>query len=220
MTNIPHRRPIYTFNINPQGETENSTQLCNPPFVHSLSWSPSGRFLAAGLGDGSCLILSAEGKKLIQAGRLGCDDGGHTAPVAAVCFPCFGLGSHISKKAAIYGTTDDRLIVSAGNDGNILFWDLGKDMIGSDAADPATYLSIQNSSNDTDLASELNSVSIASANDDIPEDLLPSPPKVLFQIPHQAKANWICSKPADAASACSLFVADTTNNISIYSLML
>lgn len=214
------RRPMYTVNIKPQAETESSTQLCNPPFVHSLSWSPSGRYLAAGLGDGSCLVLSAEGRKLVEVGRLGWDEGGHKAPVAAVCFPCFGLARNVSKKAAMYGTVDDRLMVSAGNDGHILFWDLGRDMVGNDAVDPSTYLANSNGNSEAELTSKLNSTRIADSNDDIPDDLLPSPPKVLFQIPHQNKANWISCKSTDATSPCSLFVADTTNNISMYSLIL
>lgn len=216
------RKPIYTVGIKPQAGTENSSQLCNPPFVHSLSWSPSGRHLAAGLGDGSCLILNAEGRKLVHAGRLGWDLGGHKASVAAVCFPCFGLAGSVSKKVSMNGTTDDRLLISGGNDGNILFWDLGRDMIGNDAADPAIYLSGNeiNQAGSSNVTSKLNTLSIDESGDDIPEDLLSSPPKVLFQIPHQSKANWICSKAVDATSPCSLLVADVTNNISIYSLIL
>jgi WD40 repeat protein len=213
------RRPIYTVNIKPHEETHNTTQLCNPPFVHSLSWSPSGRFLAAGLGDGSCLILSAEGRRLLEVARLGWDLGGHKAPVAAVCFPCFGLAPDVSRKGMIHGTTDDRLMVSAGNDNSILFWDLGRDMVGNDAADPAMYLTRRDETND--LVPKLNSVRVASSSDDdIPYDLLPSPSRVLFQIPHNHKPNWICSKPADAILPCSLFVADTTSCISLYSLII
>lgn len=219
---VIHRRPMYTVNIKPQADTQNSTQLCNPPFVHSLSWSPSGRYLAAGLGDGSCLILSAEGRKLVEHGRLGWEVGGHTAPVAAVCFPCFALAHDAPKKAILHGTVDDRLMISAGNDEKILFWDLGRDMVGTDAADPSIYLSKtdENGAVDEEINSKLNTVCIDASNEDIPQDLLPSPPKVLFQIPHQNKANWICSQSADALLPCSLFVADTTNNISIYSFLL
>ena len=52
------------------------------------------------------------------------------------------------------------------------------------------------------------------------DDLLPSPPKVLFQIPHRHKPNWItCSRASSDALPSSVFVADTTNDISIYSLL-
>ena len=84
------RRPTSTIHIKP-AESENTTQLCNPPYVHSLSWSPSGKLLAAGVGDGSCAILRAEGRRLVEVGRLGSDEGGHRSAVAAVCFPGYGL---------------------------------------------------------------------------------------------------------------------------------
>lgn len=219
---VLYRKPLYSYSVKTLADLENSSQLCNPPFVHSLSWSPSGRYLAAGLGDGSCLILSAEGRKLIEACILGWSVGGHKASVAAVCFPCFGLGGNVSKKAAMNGTADDRLLISAGNDGNIFFWDLGRDIVGNDAADPAIYLSGNKINQvDSNVTSKLETLDLAESSDDIiPEDLLSSPPKVLFQIPHQKKANWICAKAVDATSPCSLFVADTTNNISMYSLIL
>lgn len=217
------RKPICTVQIEPQEDNHNSSQLCNPPYVHSTAWSPSGKYLAAGLGDGSLLILSAEGRRLAEVGRLGWDVGGHKASVAAVCFPCFRLMKDVSRKAMIHGVVDDRLMVSAGNDGNINFWDLGRDMIAGEAADPATYLSSKRDeecSEVEDVTERLNSAGIDSSKDDIPDDLLPSPPQILFQIPHQNKANWLCSKPSDATLPCSLLVADTTKNISMYSLIL
>ena len=217
---IVWRRPIYTVTIKPQADTQNSTQLCNPPFVHSLSWSPSGRYLAAGLGDGSCLILGAEGRKLVEYGKLN-QDGGHTAPVAAVYFPCFNLARDASKKAMLHGTVDDRLLISAGNDEKILFWDLGKDMVGADASDPTAYMSKTDESGaHGEINSRLNTISIDNSDEDIPNDLLPSPSKVLFQIPHKHKANWICSQSGDPSLPCSLFVADTSNEISLYSFNL
>ena len=218
------RKPIYTVKIEAQEDNHNSSQCCNPPYVHSMAWSPSGKYLAAGLGDGSCLILSAEGRRLAEAGRLGWEVDGHKASVAAVCFPCFGLMKDVSTKAMVHGVVDDRLMVSAGNDGSINFWDLGRDIVAGEAADPATYLSSKRDDRgEVEEATEKrNSVEmIGSSKDvDIPEDLLPSPPKILFQIPHQNKANWLCSKPSDATSPCSLFVADTTKHISMYSLIL
>ncbi|KAL3804671.1 hypothetical protein HJC23_008486 [Cyclotella cryptica] len=237
------RRPMYTVNIKPQTDNQNSTQLCNPPFVHSLSWSPSGRLLLAGLGDGSCVVYRVEGRRLVEVGRLGWDYGGHSSAVAAVLFPCFGLcrnSSYASHKALLNGTADDRLIISAGNDGKILFWDLGRDLVGCDAGcgDPSLYLSRDPNKDAAfsmcehsarDLTSKCESVSLPLKSndqtdvqnahhngDEIPSDLLPSPPRVLFQIPHHSKTNWICSKPADATLPCSFFVADTTCDISLY----
>lgn len=236
------KRATSTIHIKP-AESENTSQICNPPFIHSLQWSPSGRLLAAGVGDGSCVILRGEGNRLIEIGRLGYEQGGHGAAVAAVCFPGFGSCASTSVEA------EDRLLISAGNDGKILFWDLGGNMIDGDAIDPLLYLGgcsdaneqVKTQDNELQNATEaMKSTSISSSkkgknkkkgktnnqhktsttDDDLfLDDLLPSPPKVLFQIPHHHKPNWItCSRASSDALPSSVFVADTTNDISIYSL--
>lgn len=59
-------------------------QLCNPPFVHSLVYAPSGETLFAGLGDGSLVVLNAATGEQLQRLR-----GGHAAAVCQVtCAPC------------------------------------------------------------------------------------------------------------------------------------
>lgn len=212
-------------------------------------------------------------------GRLGYDEGGHGSAVAAVCFPGFGLSRwskeplDVSPKSLLNGEAEDRLMISAGNDGNIIFWDLGCDMVGGGAVDPALLLAgclsppsaqrdakpdhdegLESSGDDKknkgadslkDATEDMDSLHISSkkskkkgnkgiakssgkhntkrANEshDIPTDLLPSPPKVLFRISHQQKPNWItCSRSSDTLFPSSVFVADTTCNISVYSLPL
>ena len=241
------KRATSSIHIKP-AESENTTQICNPPFIHALQWSPSGRLLAAGVGDGSCVILRGEGNRLIEIGRLGYDQGGHGSAVAAVCFPGFGA-SILSTIQTRSVEAEDRLLISAGNDGKILFWDLGGNMVDGDAMDPLLYLGgcsdakeqVKKQGNELQNATEaMNSASISSkkskgknkkkgktnnqhktsTDDDLfLDDLLPSPPKVMFQIPHHHKPNWItCSRASSDALPSSVFVADTTNDISIYSL--
>jgi hypothetical protein len=53
-------------------------QLLNPPFVHSVHYSPDGRLLAAGLGDGT---VSVQG---VPSGCLRARLCGHSAAVAQV----------------------------------------------------------------------------------------------------------------------------------------
>jgi len=239
------KRATSSIHIKP-AESENTTQICNPPFIHSLQWSPSGSPLAVGVGDGSCVILRGEGNRLVEIGRLGQDQGGHRSAVAAVCFP--GFGSSAAKSSSV--EAEDRLLISAGNDGKILFWDLGGNMVDGDALDPLLYLGggccgkneqVKEEKNELQCASDaINAIPISSkkgkskdkkkgktitqhketTNDELFfDDLLPSPPKVLFQIPHNQKPNWItCSRASDEALPSSVFVADTTNDISIYSL--
>ncbi|CAN0512282.1 unnamed protein product, partial [Ectocarpus sp. 8 AP-2014] len=76
-------------------------QLFNPPFVHSVDFTADGCFLAAGLGDSGVVVVDA--KTRVPVGR--CD--GHSAPVSQVHYPSF----------------DPKLLVSAGNDQNLLLWD-------------------------------------------------------------------------------------------------
>ncbi len=241
------KRATSSIHVKP-AESENTTQICNPPFIHSLQWSPSGRLLAAGVGDGSCVILRGEGNRLVEIGRLGYEQGGHGSAVAAVCFP--GFGSTIStSKPSSSAEAEDRLLISAGNDGKILFWDLGGNMVDGDAMDPLLYLGgcsgvdqkAKEKDNEVQSAAEAmtsatisskknkgknkkkgkaNNQQKASTDDDLfLDDLLPSPPKVLFQIPHRHKPNWItCSRASSDSLPSSVFVADTTNDISIYSL--
>lgn len=241
----PRARPTSTIPIKPD-QSENTTQMCNPPYVHSLSWSPSGRLLCAGIGDGSCVVFRAEGRRLTEIGRLGQDEGGHGSAVAAVRFAGFGLcergelASQIPPKVRRSGEAEDRLMISAGNDGNIHFWDLGGNMIGGGSMDPVSYLgkclSTPEDRHGDDGAKVsirgMESLDISSETDcggksdngegkdsDFPDELAPSPPRVLFQIAHRHKPNWItCSRTSDAVLPTSLFVADTTNNISVYTL--
>jgi hypothetical protein len=46
-----------------------------------------------------------------------------------------------------------------------------------------------------------------------------SSPRVLFRIAHGRKPNWIaCGRSCDDALPSSVFVADTTNDVSVYTL--
>jgi len=220
------RRPSSSFHI--EVDTSDTAgkdgrggvnQVCNPPIVHSLSWSPSGRLLAAGLGDGSSILFKVEGRRMTEVGRL---KGGHDAAVASVLFPKFGGVSHLSSHVA----AEDRLLVTAGNDGAILLWDLGTQIVGGGGAvDPARMF--VGCSGENDEGAEANTHDNMNNNiEDVPEDLaklsLSSKDeeyKVLFGIPHGKKPNWVVSSAAtEQVMPSSLFVADTSNDITGYIL--
>lgn len=55
-----------------------ASQLFNPPFVHSVDFTPDGRYLAAGLGDSGVVVFDA--KTRAPVGRFD----GHSAPVSQV----------------------------------------------------------------------------------------------------------------------------------------
>ena len=120
------RKPLDTLLI--ARDDVGANQMCNPPMVHSLSWSSSGRLLAAGLGDGSIQIMGVVKRKLAALTRL---REGHGASVASLCFPDFGLSN----------ANTDRILASAGTDGAIIVWDLKQSVGGDASADPQQVLS-------------------------------------------------------------------------------
>lgn len=162
--------------------------------VHSLAWSPSGRLLAAGLGDGTCSILQVDSRNLSQVARL---RDGHDASVATVVFPNWNTGT------SNHVLAHDRLLVSAGTDGAILLWDLGRTVAGDGATDPKTMFR----ESMVPLESAMDQVSLK-------ED---ASPRIIFGIPHEEKPNWmVCSGNADPVLPSTFFVADTTNDITAY----
>lgn len=121
------RKPLDTMII--ARDDVGANQMCNPPMVHSLSWSPSGRLLAAGLGDGSIQVMGVVKKKFMARTRL---RDGHSSSVATLCFPDFGMN---------VAANTDRLLASAGTDGAILLWDLKRSIGGDASVDPRQILS-------------------------------------------------------------------------------
>lgn len=171
--------------------------------VYSLAWSPSGRLLAAGLGDGNIPIFSVENRNLVQTGYL---PDGHDSSVASVLFPEFGK-------------TNERLVVSGGSDGSILCWDIGPTVIAqstttSSNEDPKglfaeTFLGGSPNNNGDD-----DTISVDDLSRQTEELSLFGKPKVVFGIPHRKKINWMTT------SDDSIFVADTSHDITAYKLPL
>jgi WD repeat-containing protein 53 len=178
-----------------------TNQVCNPPMVHSLAYSPSGRLLAAGIGDGSVGIFHNQR----WTARL---DHAHAGSLASVLFP--GWSDRSSAVAA-----HDRLLCTAGNDGCIALWDLGALIGGDTAEDPAKLWAHPTRPHPNgDLTARLQT-SLALQEDEL------GGPKTLFALQHTAKPNWIVSSPRqDPVLPSSLFVADITSVITVYSIPL
>ena len=92
-----------------QDDGQTTTQMCNPPLVHSLSISGDGNSLATGCGDCTVVVYSLGGRRGQMAQRLRLASGGHSASVGTVHFPVFAPNSRV---------------LSGGNDRKICLWDV------------------------------------------------------------------------------------------------
>ena len=103
----------------------------------------------------------------------------------------------------------DRLLCSAGNDGAVVLWDLGASLCGDKAQDPSELFFPSESSFTTK--------SLESAMDGL--ELMTDQPKALFAWDHAAKPNWMgSSQRQDPVFPSSLFLADTTPDITVYTI--
>ena len=188
----PHSS-TYSLTMKTMGSEENVNQVCNPPMVHHLDWSISGKLVAAGLGDGSITILKVEGKRMIELDRLFRD--GHNVAVACVCWPRYVFD-------AKNDVANDRLLISGGSDGFILLWDIG---INSSplAKPPNEFLDVSSSTSINESRNYFDSL---------------DQPKIIYRINHGKKLNWMTSRTLTETSALEIIVADVSNNIAIYTV--
>ena len=191
--------------------TGNRNQLCNPPMVHSLAWSPSGRLLAAGLGDGTSSVFLVENRSLVEVARLQADTG-HESAVASVLFPSI---LPIDSSQQKHATSQDRLLACIRNDAVVQFWDLGCNVAGERAINPSRILPNNGESETNPEATKV----IGDAVQDL--SLVADQPKLLFGIPHNKKPNWMTtSRGCDTFFPSTIFLADTTNDITAYTIPL
>jgi len=205
------KRPSSTITIQ-RDEEEAVNQICNPPFINSLAWSPSGRLLSAALGDGTAVVMEVDGRTLVEKCLL---RGGHDAAVASVLFPQFG---GVDSKHIV---AEDRLMVTGGNDGSIFLWDLGKNLA-CQGVDPSTmFVDCHEGSDSMELDDAMEDLTLS-----IPSGVNKSDtkignkgqdPLILFGVQHGKKPNCIeSSRASNVAFPSSLFVADTSNEIAVY----
>lgn len=121
-------------------------------------------------------------------------------------------------------TNRDRLLITAGNDEKIVFWDLGKQCAGDYAVSPRKNRLLsgrrKNKNKNNDDGDDYNTVSEENEGEKQNNN-----DHVLFYINHNHKPNWItscantnCSDDGVSSSffPSSLFVADTTSDITAY----
>jgi len=236
------KKPISTFaiNQNTNDDGQSKPQVCNPPFVYSLAWSNDGKSLSAGLGDGTVGVFEINNRTLVQSQLLRGSEGAdgtmhfaHESSVASVVYPSFSA------------PTSSRILCSAGSDGAIVFWDLGKppndedwdDIIETVSNGKKNHNSDNNGDGDTnadDAVAQLFPHGLLqnlrnSASAEIFNNCTHTPtssshkPRILFNIPHSEKINWVTpaassSRSASSAYSDTIFVADTSPDITSYTI--
>lgn len=150
------------------GITEDSpaSQTVNPPYVHSVAFSPSGRLFAAGVGDGSITIHETATQRCVE--RLW----PHTRPVGHIEYPVFvdeGPREHV--------------VASCGNDGKIIVNDCSLDEVPSAP-------SKSKRKGKAKKASPSDSASAATEVPSAPKD------RVLYCIAHGSGPNWFTTTSA------------------------
>jgi len=206
------KKPISTFTINQNCIAQGKSQVCNPPFVYSLTWSVDGRYLAAGFGDGTVGVFEVNNRTLVQSHLMIGDD---ISSVASVVYPSFSA------------STNNRILCSAGSDGSIVFWDLGKpsdeqwDVNIGDLDSDAELFPLQilrGLYNDED--NETSSSSAVCATDKSMNHNTNHQPGIIFKIPHDQKINWITAAVPSSTTTSkyndTIFVADTSPDITSY----
>lgn len=196
-------KPRATANVTTAGITAEAPTVAtlNPPYPHSVAYSPSHTRVCAGLGDGSIALFS-------RATNFECEsrEWSHTRAVGRAEFLCFPW--------AVEGA-----VVSCGNDGKVLVTDVrsagegrtrgkwkgkGKGVSGGAAA--ASEVAAPS-------AADAPATAIVEGEGGAIGDESAAPGRVLYCIDHKAGPNWVTSSPVGGGT---LIVADTSGDITLY----
>ena len=177
-------RATCCIDMNDVGLAEHTgPHLVNPPFIHSLAVASSGQLLGCGTENGLVQVFRANKRTLEHLQTLK----EHTQGVSQVYFPDFA----------------ETTLVSGGNDGRIVIWDLSSMLSKAPACNG--------------LSSHGSGPSGAAQQDaeDQGGNVVPhNHPVVLSCIDHSDKINWLtCSS---RGSQKFIVVADSTANLTLH----
>lgn len=99
-------RSVCIINMDEIGTMSDTEFIVNPPFIHSLSTSYSGKYLACGIENAQVQVFNASKRTPEFLATLS----GHTQGVSQVHFAAF--------------EDSESILVSGGNDGQIIIWNI------------------------------------------------------------------------------------------------
>ncbi|XP_051481958.1 WD repeat-containing protein 53 isoform X2 [Apus apus] len=188
--NLQKARPLWTTNLQECGSKEDSPQpagqFFNPPLAHSLSVASCGNIFACGAQDGKVRIFRVTGVKFEQELEFQ----GHSLGVSQVLFMPEGY-----------------CLLTGGNDGKILLWDVSSD-VGKQQKSPAKTLQRRKAQApaSTRKGGKLNQVASNEHAGVLPK----------LTIEHGEKVNWISC--LEIKGSKRVLVADQSSSVSVYPL--
>lgn len=206
---------LNTQELNHEDSTsaQQTAYSCNPPLVHSVSYSPSGTLLACGLENSMVHVLDFPKRSEVRVKRT---LKGHTQGVSQVCF---------------HGND---LLVSAGNDGRIILWDmtvydegktLGKVENGQAREEGACSVpQLQSDLAKTDISSRGQETGAESNSDEKTESVYKGTEssskedRTHVKVDHGDKINSICPVKLSGSDQRLLFVADQSEVVTVYQI--
>ena len=159
--------------------------MVNPPFVHNISISPDGSYLACALENGLVPVFNTKRKHLQELFSLHA----HAQGASQVCF------------------LTENLLISGGNDCCIIVWDLDKSSETDSAAVTNGTQTSMNGASHTNGQSETHSHLQDESNNRV------SGACKVLEIQHTGKINWL--KPYSVDGQQLLAVADQSSNVAI-----
>ncbi|NXP22132.1 WDR53 protein, partial [Scytalopus superciliaris] len=186
--NLQKARPLWATNLQECGTEEGSPQsagqFLNPPLAHSLSVASCGNVFGCGAQDGKVRIFRVTGVKFEHELEFQ----GHSLGVSQVLF-----------------LPEAYWLLSGGNDGRVLLWDLGGE-VGKQQKSPAKSLQRRKAQTSSRKNGKLNKVSSSGQAGVVPK----------LTIEHGEKVNWLSC--ADIKGSRRVLVADQSSSVSVYPL--
>ena len=188
-----------------------SAYLLNPPFVHSVDVNTEGTYMACGTENALVHVFDASKRNLRYMSTLH----GHSQGVSQVHFPAFS----------------DSILISGGNDGNIVIWDVKECETNALQAQANGHGPVANGNAANGVNGHAANGAVANgynghvangdgaaANHNLPEQVHHAGDPLKFIITHGGKINWISSMVSGSTKL--ILVADNSNEVTIYPIAL